>query len=242
MPETPCYKAPPSRSSALFRGEHIVYTEDAGGSSPSSPTSLFNNLREIREGCDRFIEPDSDVCYKKSGLIWCANTASALTETSDGAPVMADLPPITVAVFWSKVSVPASRSDCWEWHSTVNSQGYGRININRKWIAAHRLSYELVNGPIEDGLIIRHRCHNRLCCNPNHLEKGTSKDNALDAIEAGRFARGSINGNSKLTDDLVRYIRRNPDRLKGRDLADKLGLSPATISGVKNGRVWKHVA
>lgn len=155
---------------------------------------------------------------------------------------MADLAPITLAAFWSKVSVPTVRSDCWPWESTVNSQGYGRFHLDRKWIAAHRLSYEIVNGPIGDGMVVRHSCHNRLCCNPNHLLQGTSKDNAQDALSAGRFSKGTINGNSKLNEEIVDYIRRNPDRLKGRDLASKLGISPATVSGVKNGRVWRHVA
>lgn len=154
---------------------------------------------------------------------------------------MADLSPITLAVFWSKVAIPENRSECWEWQSTRSEKGYGRFSVDGRWISAHRLSYELVNGPIGDGLIVRHMCHNPRCCNPNHLASGTSKDNAQDAIEAGRFTRGTVNGNSKLTDEMVLYIRQNPDKLKGRDLASKLGISPATVSGVKNGRVWRHV-
>lgn len=155
---------------------------------------------------------------------------------------MATITPITTALFWSKVRVPENQVDCWEWTVGTNANGYGRYCSGSRKIAAHRFAYELVKGPVPDGLVVRHLCHNRLCCNPNHLAAGTSKDNAQDAIEAGRFTRGSVNGNSKLNDEAVVYIRQNPDRLKGRDLARKFGISPATVSGIRNGRVWRHVA
>jgi len=157
---------------------------------------------------------------------------------------MADTIPSIAAYFWSKVSIPETQADCWSWAGSVNEKGYGRFWDGRssQWRMAHRVAYEFLKGDIPDGQMIRHLCHNRLCCNPAHLEPGTAKDNAQDAVEAGRFTRGSVNGNSKLTDEMVLYIRRNPDGLKGRAIADKLGISPATVSEVKNGKVWRHVA
>jgi hypothetical protein len=154
---------------------------------------------------------------------------------------MATATPITTALFWSKVRVPENGAGCWEWTSTLNANGYGRFCTQREKIAAHRFAYELVKGQIPEGLHIRHLCHNRLCVNPAHLLVGTPKDNAQDALDAGRFSRGNVNGNSKLDDETVRYIRQNPDNLKGRALAAKFGISPATVSGVQNGRVWRHV-
>lgn len=155
---------------------------------------------------------------------------------------MADVSPIITARFWSKVAIPETTPDCWEWHGTLSEKGYGRFRIGNMSMRAHRFAYEFLKGDIPDGQMIRHLCHNRLCCNPAHLEPGTAKDNAQDAVEAGRFTRGAVNGNSKLTDEMVLYIRRNPDGLKGRAIADKLGISPATVSEVKNGKVWRHVA
>lgn len=154
---------------------------------------------------------------------------------------MADATPITVAVFWSKVRVPDNRIDCWEWNSTRNERGYGRFNLGEQKVSAHRFAYELVHGPIPDALHVRHLCHNPSCCNPRHLAVGTPKENAQDSIEAGRFSRGSINGNAKVDEDAVVYIRQNPDKLKGRELAAKFNISPATVSGIRNGRVWRHV-
>lgn len=155
---------------------------------------------------------------------------------------MATATPITTALFWSKVRVPDSRSDCWEWTSTLNDNGYGRFSTDGGKTAAHRFAYELMHGPIPDGLHIRHMCHNRKCCNPTHLLVGTPKDNARDALEAGRFSRGAVNGNAKLDADAIAYIRSNPDKMRGYQLAEKFGVSRATISGIKNGRVWRHVA
>jgi hypothetical protein len=155
---------------------------------------------------------------------------------------MADFSPTTLARFWSNVRVTANKSDCWEWQFTLNSQGYGRFFMDAKRYPAHRIAYTIFNGPIPEGMIVRHRCHNRICCNPAHLVVGTSKDNAQDALKAGRFSAGTVNGNSKLTDEAVRYIIQNPDKLKGVEIARRLGVSKATVSGVRNGRVWRHVA
>ena len=57
---------------------------------------------------------------------------------------------------------------------------------------AHRVSYEMANGPIPDGLIIRHKCDNPNCVNPKHLESGTQKDNMLDASFRGRINPKSL--------------------------------------------------
>jgi len=85
-------------------------------------------------------------------------------------------------------------------------------------------------------------CHNRLCCNPAHLAPGTAKDNAQDAVEAGRFTRGTVNGNSKLTDGDIVAIRRNVDKLTTRELAMRYGVAVGTISNVRTGKIWRHVA
>jgi hypothetical protein len=75
---------------------------------------------------------------------------------------------------------------CLEWtRGTV--KGYGRISINNKDILTHRLAWELVNGPIPDGMLIRHFiCDNPPCCDPEHLRPGTIADNSADKVAKGR--------------------------------------------------------
>src|SRR5690606_41377855 len=58
---------------------------------------------------------------------------------------------------------------------------YGRISINNTATYAHRVAWELLMGPIPEGLTIDHLCHNKLCVNPDHLEPVTFGENASRA-------------------------------------------------------------
>jgi hypothetical protein len=73
--------------------------------------------------------------------------------------------------FWSRVDQSRGADGCWPWTAYVNPDGYGVAVVarfaNRR---AHRVAYELVVGPIPAGYEIDHRCLNRACCNPAHLE------------------------------------------------------------------------
>lgn len=77
-------------------------------------------------------------------------------------------------------------SGCWLWLASLNNQGYG--HFNEKY--AHRVSFEITNGPIPDGLIVRHKCDVSCCVNPDHLLIGTQKENMQDAVNRGRIAKG----------------------------------------------------
>ena len=73
---------------------------------------------------------------------------------------------------------PAAGLDfCWAWTGAVQSRGYGCVGVNRRSQLTHRVSYELLVGPIEVGLQIDHLCRNKRCCNPAHLEPVTAKTN-----------------------------------------------------------------
>lgn len=93
--------------------------------------------------------------------------------------------------FWEKVE---QGPGCWEWMAGRDSAtGYGRIRIGRagsKHQLAHRVSWELANGPIPDGLWVLHHCDNPPCVNPAHLYLGTTIDNNRDRDARGRTARG----------------------------------------------------
>lgn len=79
--------------------------------------------------------------------------------------------------FWKNVE---KTNRCWNWKGTI-TQGYGRFWLpNRRRVTqAHRLSYELLKGPIPDGLTLDHLCRNRSCVNPDHLEPVIGRVNTL---------------------------------------------------------------
>lgn len=88
---------------------------------------------------------------------------------------------------WSRVE---HSGDCWLW-TGATANGYGRIRIGGRSVSTHRAAYELLIGPIPDGLQIDHLCRNKLCCNPAHLEPVTVRENLLrgDTFNARNAAK-----------------------------------------------------
>lgn len=81
--------------------------------------------------------------------------------------------------FWSKVS---RSGGCFEWTSSLTSDGYGKVWDGSKTRLAHRVAYEFANGKIPNGLEIDHLCRNRRCVNPDHLEAVTAKINSQRSL------------------------------------------------------------
>lgn len=95
--------------------------------------------------------------------------------------------------FWSRASKP-SLNACWEWQGGKTSDGYGASAIRNKSALAHRVAWELANGPIPAGMEVCHRCDNPPCVNPAHLFLGSHADNIRDMFAKGR---GNPGGNRK---------------------------------------------
>ena len=102
-----------------------------------------------------------------------------------------------------------SDSGCWVVRGARKSGGYGAVQFEGGSRAAHRLAYEAWVGPIPEGLLIRHKCDNPPCINPEHLEPGTDADNNGDMMLRGRHRTlsGAKHPMSKLTWDEASAIR-----------------------------------
>lgn len=82
-----------------------------------------------------------------------------------------------------EVKFQRNQGGCWPWTAAKDRHGYGiyRAKRNGKWtmVRAHRFSYEHHVGPIPDGLDLHHKCENRACVNPDHLEPLARKAHML---------------------------------------------------------------
>ena len=149
--------------------------------------------------------------------------------------------------FWSRVD---KSGDCWVWTAATTNGGYGVIRDtgrNGKIIRAHRLSWELHNGPIPAGIEVCHRCDNPPCVNPAHLFLGTHQDNVTDTVNKGRASgggpRGALHHQAKLTEAQVLDIRAvyAAGAASQRQLARKYNVDRGTIQHIVKRMVWTHI-
>ncbi len=138
--------------------------------------------------------------------------------------------------FFSRIG-KITENGCLLWGGNTDDNGYGRLGET----LAHRISYELLNGPI-GGLHVLHRCDNPTCINPAHLFLGTNLDNINDKISKRRQAKGEM-FNRKLTESQIKAIRLR--QLSGESqaaLASEFGVQHSHINRIVNRRSWKHVS
>jgi hypothetical protein len=92
--------------------------------------------------------------------------------------------------FWPKVDKASDSNGCWLWTASIKTTGYGQIKGGDKMLLAHRVAYELVNGPIPVGMSIDHLCRVRSCVNPEHLEVVSMAENVRRATVKSHCLRG----------------------------------------------------
>lgn len=147
---------------------------------------------------------------------------------------------------------------CLEWIGHRSADGYGRFWFNGKQRQAHRVIWELVNGPLSDGEVLRHViCDNPPCVRLSHLAPGTSADNVADRVGKNRSAAGDRNGArthperwrrgtenpaAKLNPENVRTIRQQHALGQGYGrLAKRFGVTKRAIYLIVLRRTWRHV-
>jgi HNH endonuclease len=134
---------------------------------------------------------------------------------------------------------PHVGTECWEWTGSLrtNGMGYGYVCHRNRHLEAHRVSYELTHGSLEEAACVLHRCDNPRCVRPDHLFLGSRKDNAEDRESKGRGE------NNRLTAGLALEIyRRYQEGFRpGWKLGAEHGVSGATVRSIVEGRTWSHI-
>lgn len=139
-----------------------------------------------------------------------------------------------------------AESGCHEWHAAHNIRGYGRFNIDGKLYGAHRVAWELANGPIPEGMFVCHHCDNPKCVNPEHLFLGTASDNMRDASRKGRVVRppnmGELHDRARLTEvDVVEIRLAYSNGESQYSIARRYHVARTTIESVVSRKTWKHI-
>jgi hypothetical protein len=132
------------------------------------------------------------------------------------------------------------------WNCTLKSNRYPNFKLSspRRQISGHRFSYIIHKGEIATNMFVCHSCDNMKCINPEHLFLGTSRDNIDDMLNKKRQAKGSNNGNAKLTEEKVKEIKihlTNPYPKINEHLAEKYNVNSRTISAIRRNKIWSHV-
>lgn len=144
----------------------------------------------------------------KGGLGWCKRHYQRYYLTGDA--LTPDKHTRRGASLRERIEARVIKTDhCWFWTAAVNRNGYGLIGVtvdgHRKTRLAHRVSYEAFIGPIPDGMVLDHRCRNRACVRPDHLDPVTQEVNVRRGASTER--RTHCGNGHEFTKANTRWVR-----------------------------------
>lgn len=137
--------------------------------------------------------------------------------------------------------------DCWICTSHAKDKdGYPQIYRNGRHWKLTRWVYNVVNGDLQEDLVILHSCDNPSCMNPTHLSQGSSLDNVTDKYEKGRDnnVRGENIGTSVLSNRDVWEIKHllKYTKMYQKEIGYLYGVTQTTIGCIKRGELWSHIS
>lgn len=100
------------------------------------------------------------------------------------------------------------KGPCWIWiGAKVSRYAQMRLSSNKTG-RVHIVSWELVNGPVPEGLELDHLCRNRYCCNPKHLEPVTHAENMARAFTDYKHVTHCKHGHEYTPDNTAHFTPR----------------------------------
>lgn len=118
--------------------------------------------------------------------------------------------------------------------------GHCIMKRNGKHMGVYRFIYEQMFGEIEDDLIVRHKCDNGSCINPEHLELGTHQDNIDDKVKRRRSMKGEKHHNTKVKEEIAYFIK-NDVEYTAEEISEKYGINVRQVMRIRSGERWGHI-
>ena len=184
----------------------------------------MNNPKSIRtcSQCENVIgkRSKSGLCQSCSGLRWARPNR------------------LGAQGFWEKVDQTGGPDASWERQGSRNRDGYGRmwrVTDDGLFTRAHRFAWYLTNGSIPKGILVRHKCDNRPCCNPSHLELGTIIENNEDCKLRGRniYLKGLDLPQTRIGPEEIAEMRRlRESGVPRAEVARRFGLSEGRVTAL----------
>ena len=126
---------------------------------------------------------------------------------------------------------------------TKANNGYCYVTLDRKLTALHRVVIcTFTNNPLKNNLVAMHLDNNPKNNTLDNLKLATQAENIKHKCFQNMQAKGSENGASKLTEEIVKQIKDRYQEVKSsRKLAKEFGIEKTAILRIMNGITWKHV-
>lgn len=130
---------------------------------------------------------------------------------------------------------------------TTTSKGYLAVSVKtptgNRPVGVHQLVADAFIGPKPfDGAQVRHLDGNPKNNRASNLAWGDARANAADRQRHGRYARGAMHPNARLTERQVRQVLAGRSvGVKVKSLAEMFDVSVSTVESIIYGKQWRHV-
>jgi HNH endonuclease len=142
--------------------------------------------------------------------------------------------------FLDKINIEPTEQGCFIYTGTIAQNGYGLFYADGETVYAHRYAYTVSHGEIPTGKVIMHSCiGSRSCCNPAHLNAGTSAENNAQCIAEGRRPK-TLTKRRPVTQAELQEIRtRHAAGESAYSIAKSLNRSQPLLSFILRGKIHK---
>ena len=86
-----------------------------------------------------------------------------------------------------KQSTVTDANGCWTWTGRLGRDGYSRPSVGGRVVSGHRLMATLVYGDLKGSAVVHHKCANRQCINPDHLQPVSHRENVAEMLQRNYY-------------------------------------------------------